>query len=268
MDKEPVLLNVEDRIAWITLNRPDRHNAFNSYVIEALTDVFTELESHPNLVAAVLAGNGESFSAGADLNWMKQAAEATEEKNQDDALDLSRMLHRLYTLPAVTIARVQGTAMGGGLGLVSCCDVVAALSETTFAFSEVKLGLIPATISPYVLAATGPGPARRYFQTGEQFSSPTAQEVGLVHEVFETGEEMDNFIERLLEDLQKNGIQAMKQAKRLCLDYAYRPVTEDLLEDAAQRIARARTSDEGREGVRAFLEDRSPDWKQANEDNV
>ncbi len=259
-NQEPVQFQVTDRMARVTLNRPDRHNAFNSNVIDQLDEILSELEGREDVIALVLRGRGESFSAGADLNWMEEAAGASEKENREDALELARMLNDLYTLPLTTIACVKGAALGGGLGLVACCDIVITRTDATFGLSEVRVGLIPATISPYVLAAIGPRQTRRYAQTGERFTGTKAAELGLAHEVVEDDDEMENVLDELLRSLRKNGPRAMAKAKQLCLDFAGRRISEDVIEETARRIAAARTSEEGREGVRAFLSDRPPSW--------
>lgn len=255
-----VLLDIKDRVAHITLNRPDKHNAFDGSVIDRLMEIMDTIEEEEDLVAAILRGKGKSFSAGADLSWMKKAVDASEEENRQGALRLSRVLNKLNTLPVVTIACVQGAAMGGGLGLVACCDIVIAQENAIFSFSEVQVGLIPATISPYVLNTIGQRQARRYFQTGEKMSPARAQEMDLVHEVVLDDDAMNEQLETLLRSIRTNGPSAMKQAKQLCLDYAGKTVTEEVIKDTADRIAQARVSAEAQEGIQAFLEDRKPDW--------
>lgn len=251
-----VILNVTDGVAHVTLNRPEVHNAFNAAMIARLADIWDELAARDDVSVVVLTGKGKSFSAGADLGWMKEAASYTEAQNKADALALAQMLYKLYTLPQLTIATVYGAAMGGGLGLVACCDIVIADIETKFALSEVKLGLIPATIAPYVIRAMGERAARRYFQTGERFDGQKALEIGLVHRVAERPDEVDYLLNRELHEIAKNGPQAMKEAKKLCLDVAGRLITPDLLEDTAERISQIRTMPEAQERLAAFLEKR------------
>ncbi|HEY0901676.1 MAG TPA: enoyl-CoA hydratase-related protein, partial [Micavibrio sp.] len=238
MNDAVVLLNVADGVATITLNRPDTHNAFDEHVIAALTGKLDVLHLDKSVRVLVLRGAGKSFSAGADLNWMKRAAGFTEDQNKADALALAGMLNKLYTLPLLTIACVQGAAMGGGLGLVSCCDIVIADQDALFALSEVKLGLIPATIAPYVLRAMGERQARRYFQTGERFKGKTAHTMGFVHEVVSGTEAMDARLIEILKSVASNGPNAMKDAKKLCLDLAGQDITPALMDDTAARIAR------------------------------
>lgn len=262
MGKDIVLLEIKDGVAWVTLNKPDAHNAFDDQVIARLSHIWDELSGNDEVIAVVLQGKGKSFSAGADLNWMKRAASYTEQQNQIDAYELASMLQKLYSLPKVTIACVQGAAFGGGLGLVSCCDIVLADESAKFALSEVKLGLIPATIAPYVLRAIGERQARRYSQTGERFDGNRAYEIGLVHELCKDQKAMDAKREELIKGLKANGPQAMAASKQLCLDLAGEPITEEVLEGTASRIARTRAGDEAKEGLSAFLEKRKAKWAQ------
>lgn len=260
MTDEIVLLEIKDSIAYVTLNRPEVHNAFDETVIARLSEIWDELADNKDVMAVVLQGKGKSFSAGADMNWMRRAADFTEEQNKSDALALATMLNKLYCLPKVTIACVQGAAMGGGMGLVCCCDIVIAEEDAKFALSEVKLGLIPATISPYVLAAIGPRQSRRYFQTGERFDGKKALEIGLAHELAERPEDMEYHLHVILKNLSTNGPKSMVAAKQLCLDLAGKPITQDILDDTASRIAAARAGDEAKEGLSAFLEKRKAAW--------
>ncbi|QQG37215.1 MAG: enoyl-CoA hydratase/isomerase family protein [Micavibrio aeruginosavorus] len=260
MKNDIVLMNVLDGVATITLNRPDTHNAFDEHMIAALSGKLDALHVEKDVRAVILSGNGKSFSAGADLNWMKRAANFSEEQNKADALALAEMLHKLYTLPVVTIACVQGAAMGGGMGLVSCCDFVIADENALFALSEVKLGLIPATIAPYVLRAIGERQARRYFQSGERINAAQACEIGLAHEIAGGPEDMADKLESFIKGILVNGPEAMKAAKKLCLDLAGKPLTPSLMEDTASRIAHTRAGAEAKEGLSAFLEKRKATW--------
>ncbi|HEC00189.1 MAG TPA: gamma-carboxygeranoyl-CoA hydratase [Sphingomonadales bacterium] len=250
----------DDGIAFVTLNRPEVHNAFDEHMISRLSEVFQTLEADKHCRAVVLRGAGKSFSAGADLNWMARAADFSHNENLADAEHLAIMLSDLYSMNKLTIACVQGAAMGGGLGLVACCDLVIADVNTTFALSEVKIGLIPATISPYVLSAIGARHARRYFQTGERFKGQQAHDMGLVHELTTTKDEMDAQLHVMLDHVRANGPLAMREAKRLILDYGGRAITPDIMEDSAERIAAIRARAEAKEGLAAFLEKRKPDW--------
>ena len=249
-----------DGIAFVTLNRPEVHNAFDEHMISRLSTVFQTLDADNHCRTVVLRGAGKSFSAGADLNWMARAADFSHNENLADAERLAIMLNDLYSMNKLTIACVQGAAMGGGLGLVSCCDLVIADINTTFALSEVKIGLIPATISPYVLSAIGARHARRYFQTGERFKGQQAHDMGLVHELTTTEEEMDAQLQNMLDHVRANGPLAMRESKRLILDYGGRAITPDMMEDSAERIAAIRARAEAKEGLAAFLEKRKPDW--------
>jgi methylglutaconyl-CoA hydratase len=260
MSADIVLLEVKNNVATVTLNRPDVHNAFDEHMIAALTKIFDELAGRADVRVVVLKGAGKSFSAGADLNWMKRAAGFTKEQNKADAIALATMLNKLNTLPKLTVALVQGAAMGGGFGLVSCCDIVIAAADAKFALSEVRLGLIPATIAPYVIAAIGPRHARRYFQTGERFTGVQAQAIGLVHEVAEVADDMPLILGALLDQVAANGPQAMAASKKLCLDITGRAVTPELMDDTATRIAQTRADDEAKEGLGAFLEKRKASW--------
>ena len=260
MTLDIVLMNVENGVATITLNRPDAHNAFDDHVIAALSGKLDVLRLESDVHAVVLRGTGKSFSAGADLNWMKRAAAYTEAQNKADALALADMLNKLYTLPIVSIACVQGAAMGGGMGLTACCDIVIADKDAIFSLSEVKLGLIPATIAPYVLKAMGERQARRYFQTGERFSGQRAYDMGFVHEVADGVADIETRLETLLKIIAANGPGAMKDAKKLCLDFAGIPITPETINDTANRIAHTRGGAEAKEGLSAFLEKRKAQW--------
>lgn len=260
MTDEIVILEIKDGVAHITLNRPDVHNAFDEHVIMRLTAIFDDLAIREDVMAVVLRGKGKSFSAGADLNWMKRAAGFSREQNKADAMALATMLNKLNSLPKVTIACVQGAAMGGGMGLVSCCDVVIAEKDAAFALSEVKLGLIPATIAPYVLRAMGERQARRYFQTGERFNGEKAHQIGFVHELADRPEDVAYVLHQILKSLSANAPEAMAAAKRLCLDLAGKEIDSAVLEDTATRIAQIRSTDEAKEGLSAFLEKRKAGW--------
>jgi methylglutaconyl-CoA hydratase len=231
----------------VTLARPEQRNAFDAELIRDLTFAFADVG---NARAVVLAGDGPSFSAGADVEWMRSSIELSYERNVEDALRLRTMLRTIEECPAPVIARVHGHALGGGVGLVAVSDVAIADPDTLFGFSEVRLGIIPAVISPYVLAKTGPGPVRRYFVTGERFSAETALRIGLVNEV---ADDPAAAVDGVVHELLSAGPEAARHAKRLVLE---RPDGED----TAHRIAARRTSAEGQEGLRAFLERRPPPW--------
>ena len=231
----------------VTLARPESRNAFDAAVIAELAEVFVDVGTAR---AVVLRGDGPSFCAGADVDWMRASADLTVEENVADANALRRMLEAIDGCPAPVIAAVHGHALGGGVGLVACSDVAVADERTVFAFSEVKLGIVPAVISPFALRKIGESAARRYFVTGERFDAATALRIGLVHDV---SNDLDASLEHLLAELRTAGPRAARHAKRLVLEHPHGPET-------ARRIAERRTSDEGQEGLRAFLERRRPSW--------
>ena len=256
------LFRVERRaggVVWLTLDRPEIHNAFDDRLIAELTKKLEVLGTDDGVRVLVLTGAGRSFSAGADLNWMRRTASYGEAENLADARALAKLMQTLNELPKPTVARVGGAALGGGTGLVACCDVVVASEQATFGTTEVRLGLIPAVIGPYVLAAIGPRHARRLMLTGERISAAEALRLGLVHEVV-APEHLDGAVERIVGDLLKSGPAALAAAKRLVRDLSGRPVDAALIDDTAQRIARLRATSEAREGVGAFLEKRPPAW--------
>ena len=246
-------------VAVIWLNRPDLRNAFNETMISELSSAITTLNDDAGIRAVVLAGRGKSFCAGADLNWMKKMAGYGAEENYADALRLAELLHALYSMKKPTIARVHGHAFAGGMGLVSACDLAVASFEAEFCLSEVKIGLIPATIGPYVVAATGARAARRYMLTGERFTAAEAYRIGLVHEIA-PAEKLDEKIDELLIHLVSGGSCAHAGVKSLVDVIERSTLDEALMKDTAKRIASIRASDEGKEGVRSFLEKRKPAW--------
>ena len=245
--------------AIVTLNRPQLHNAFDDELIARLTTLFHELGSNEVVRVVLLAANGKSFSAGADLNWMRRMANYTEEENYQDAMRLADMLRTLNELSKPTIALVHGATFGGGVGLIACCDIVLAAPEASFSLSEVKLGIIPAVISPYVVSAVGPRMARRYALTAERFSTNEALRIGLVHEVVEA-ESLHTRARELATVLINNGPNALRECKALIHNVARGRIDQRMIEETAQRIARIRASDEGQEGLSAFLEKRKPNW--------
>ncbi|AJE04712.1 enoyl-CoA hydratase/isomerase family protein [Geobacter pickeringii] len=260
MTDKTILTDIDERgIATLTMNRPELHNAFDDALIATLTGELRRLESDDAVRVVVLAAAGRSFSAGADLSWMRRMADYTREENLADALGLAELMGTLATLKKPTIAAVQGAAYGGGVGLVACCDIAIASRRATFCLSEVKLGLIPAVISPYVVEAIGPRAARRYFQSAESFGGDEAHRLGLVHEVT-AEEELSGAVERLAAGLLANGPRAMAAAKELVARVAAGPVDGAMIRDTAERIAATRASDEGKEGLSAFLEKRKPAW--------
>ncbi|MES2150120.1 MAG: enoyl-CoA hydratase/isomerase family protein [Pseudomonadota bacterium] len=248
-----------ERVATVTLNRPEVRNAFNETTIAELALAFDELGRNEDLRAIVLAANGAAFCAGADLNWMKKMAAYSHAENHADAARLADMLRTIYLCPKPVVARIQGDCYAGGVGLAAACDIIIAVEEANFCLSEVKLGLIPATISPYVIKAMGENAARRYFLTAERFSAAEAQRIGFVHQVV-AADALDASLAALLKALTGNSPNAVREAKTLVRDMAGQPVSDALLQDTAERIARIRASSEGREGVAAFLEKRKPSW--------
>ena len=246
-------------IARVFLNRPDVRNAFNDGVIAELTAAFRELGQDASLRAIVLGGHGKAFCAGADLSWMKAMAGYSWEQNRDDAQALADMLWTVYSCPLPVIGRIHGDCYAGGVGLASVCDVLVAAEGVHFCLSEAKLGLLPATIGPYVIKAMGEQAARRWFITAERFSAAHAAASGFVHEVV-GADQLDATVDEIVAALVANGPQAVKACKRLVQDLASRPIDDALRADTARRIADIRASDEGREGVRSFLEKRSPGW--------
>lgn len=259
MTASDLLLQREAGIATVTLNRPERHNAFDDRLIAELTDMLRALGADPSVRVVVLTGAGASFSAGADLNWMRRMAAYSREDNYRDALALAELMETLDALPKPTVARVQGAAFGGGVGLVACCDIVIASERASFCLSETRLGLIPAAISPYVIKAIGEQQARRYFISAERFDAAEARRIGLVHELA-APEALDARVRALLAQLAGNGPQAMAAAKRLARDVAQAPLARPLIEETARRIAEIRVGAEGQEGLCAFLEKRKPGW--------
>ena len=246
-------------VARVTLHRPDVRNAFNEGLIAELTAAFTTLGQREDLRAIVLAAEGKAFCAGADLNWMKAMAGYSWEENHADATRLADMLWAIYSCPLPVIARVQGDVYAGGVGLVACADIVVAVDTAGFCLSEAKLGLLPATIGPYVVKALGEQASRRYFVTAERFSAAEAHRLGLVHEVV-TADALDAKVAELTAAVTANGPAAVRACKQLVKDVASREITPALRDDTARRIADIRASSEGREGVQSFLGKTKPGW--------
>ncbi len=255
-----VITDIDDLgVAWVRLNNPDRHNAFDDQIIGQLTEAFAEVAGNPNVRVMVLGSEGKSFSAGADLGWMKRMASYSYKENLRDAGALALMLKTLNQMPQPTIARVQGAAFGGAVGLVSCCDMAVAATNASFSLSEVKIGLVPATISPYVIAAIGERWARRYFLTAERFDAQRAMQIGLVNEAV-NAEQLDQQINSLIEALLVNGPEAVMAAKQLVFDVSGKPIDQNLIDHSCEVIAAIRVSEQGQEGLNAFLEKRKPHW--------
>ncbi len=252
-------VQIDDGVAMLLLNRPELHNAFNDVMIAELTHAFAAIDRDPAVRVLVLGGRGKSFCAGGDLNWMKRMSGYTFQQNFNDALALAEMLHTLNTMHKPTIARVHGAAYAGGMGLVAACDIAIAAQDAEFCLSEARLGLSPATISPYVVAAMGERHARRYFLTAERFSAAEAFRIGFVHDLA-TADELDAKVDGLLRHLLATGPMAVAACKDLVRAVAKAKIDRDLINDTATRIATIRATEEGREGVRAFLEKRKPVW--------
>ena len=255
-----ILTEIDGPVAIVTLDRADKHNAFDDVLIADLTAALKAIDIDPAVRVLVLSASGKSFSAGADLNWMQRIAAYSEAENVRDAMGLATLMRTLHDLSKPTIARVQGAAYGGGVGLVACCDMAVGTHDAAFSLSEVRLGLIPAVISPYVIAAIGRRAARRYFLTAERFDAGEAYRLGLLSELANDEDDMDRKIEALIAAILAAGPVAVHEAKRLIDAVADRPLSDALVDDTARRIARVRVSAEGQEGLQAFLGKRKPIW--------
>jgi len=252
-------LRFDAGVSTLTLNRPEVRNAFNEEVIAELTAVFLELGRRAEVRCIVLAASGTAFCAGADLNWMKRMAGYSRDENLDDASALARMLEVIYQCPKPTIAKVQGDVYAGGLGLVTACDIAIAADTAHYCVSEVRIGLIPATISPYLIRAIGARAAHRWFLTAERFGAAQATACGLVHEAVPAGD-LDARVAALAHTLVQAGPEAIQACKKLLHDVAGQEMSDSLLQDTAERIADIRVTPEGREGIGAFLDKRKPNW--------
>ena len=255
-----ILEATPEGVAYVTLNRPDKRNAFDTTMIEGLTETFETLHGADHVRVVYLRGAGGTFCAGADLEWMGVAAGMTEDDNRSDAMTVAEMLKALADIPAVTVALVEGAAVGGGAGLVAACDMAVAVSGARFGFSEVRLGLIPAMIAPYVVEAVGPRTARGLFATGRGFDAAEALRFGLVTEVVENAAGLLAAEQRITADVMAAAPGAAYEAKLLAREVYGQEIDHSLMQDTARRLARARVSEEGREGVAAFLARRSPGW--------
>jgi len=256
-----LLVSHEDRVAVLTLNRPELHNAFDDALIADLTAAYREAGRDPQVRAILLRANGASFCAGADLNWMRRMAAYSEAENRADAERLGALMQVIDTCPKPTLARVHGSAFAGAIGLIACSDIAVTVPEALFAVTEVRIGLIPAVISPYLVRAMGVRQARRYFLTAERFSAETACALGLVHEVV-PAEELDGAIARHLKALAAGSPAALAATKDLVAAVDH-PLSGEVIADTARRIAAQRASADGREGLSAFLEKRKPEWGQS-----
>ncbi|MBV9737670.1 MAG: enoyl-CoA hydratase/isomerase family protein [Candidatus Eremiobacteraeota bacterium] len=255
---DPMLeISVSEAVAHVTLNRPDVRNAFNAELIAELQRAFERLGNDGTLRAVILSGAGKTFCGGADINWMRASLELSREENVSDAKRMSEMFATIDRCPRPVIARIHGAALGGGAGLVAVCDVAIASNDAQFGFTEVKLGILPAVISPFVLRKIGVSHARALFLTGERFSAERAENIGLVHEVVRF-EHLDTAVDRVVDEIKSGGRNAIAVAKKTIAEVTARP--EDAREITSQAIAQQRTSPEGQEGLRAFLERRKPNW--------
>ncbi len=252
-------LNVQGGVATLVLSRPEVRNAFNDDVIAEFTQAFGALGPREDVRCVVLAAVGQAFCAGADLNWMRRMADYTHAENLADAAQLAEMLRAIYECPKPTVARIQGDVYAGGMGLVAACDVAVSVDTAQYCLSEVKLGLIPATISPYVIRAMGARAAHRYFLTAERFDAGEAHRIGFIHEVV-TADALDAKVAEITQALVNAGPEAVKLCKKLVQDVADQPITPALVQMTVEGIADVRVSPEGREGVQSFLQKRKPNW--------
>ncbi|MGH8831785.1 MAG: enoyl-CoA hydratase/isomerase family protein [Polaromonas sp.] len=252
-------LTVQAGVATLVLNRPEVRNAFNDEVIAEFTQAFGELGTREEVRCVVLAPAGQAFCAGADLNWMRRMADYSHAENLADAAQLAEMLRAIYECPKPTIARVQGDVFAGGMGLVAACDMAVSVDTATYCLSEVKLGLIPATISPYVIRAMGARSAHRYFLTAERFDAQEAHRIGFVHEVV-SADQLDAKVSEITQALVNASPAAVKACKQLVQDVAGREITAPLIASTVQGIADIRSSEQGKEGVQSFLQKRKPSW--------
>ncbi|KKM99601.1 hypothetical protein LCGC14_1146280 [marine sediment metagenome] len=247
-------------VTEIVLNRPDKRNAFDDVIIQQLIRVITEIDANSDTKVVILRSEGKHFSAGADLGWMRRMADNSQQENLEDSRQLARLMECLNQLSKPVIGLVQGAAYGGAVGLAACCDIVIATEKTSFCLSEVKLGLIPAVISPYVLRAMGERQARRYFLSAEVFTARDAECFGLVHMVCDDVDAMNARCDEMLQQLSVNGPEAMKAAKSLVFAVSHKPINSTVIDDTAHRIADIRVGEEGQEGLSAFLNKRRAHW--------
>jgi methylglutaconyl-CoA hydratase len=261
MNYQTIELSLSNSVATVTLNRPQVLNAFSDLTISELDNCVSTVGERDDIRLILLVSRGKCFSAGADLAWMKRMAQSSYQENLADAHRLAAMLHTVYSCRKPVVARIQGDAFGGGVGLIAAADIAIAIDSARFSLSEVTLGLIPATISPYVIRAISARAARRYFTTGERFGAAEAHRIGLLHEVA-PAERLDAQVQSIVSAILKNGPDAVAKSKQLIQDIEGRSLSQELLAETAERIAQVRASEEGREGVRAFLEKRAPSWRQ------
>ena len=262
MDHRNLQVEISEGIATVWMNRPERHNAFDETLIAELHDAFRRLDDDPKTRVIVLAGRGKSFSAGADLEWMRRLAGCGIEENLRDARALAAMLYAIDRVQKPTVARIHGTALGGGTGLACVCNVAIATTDATFATTEVKFGLVPAAIGPYVVRAIGERNAYRYFLTAERFDANEARRIGMVHEVC-APDAIDGRVHAIANTLLVGGPKAQAAAKQLISGVAYRTIDDVVIEETAQCIAKLRATPEAKEGIGAFLQKRQPNWLQS-----
>ena len=254
------LESTPEGVTTITINRPERRNAFDSLTIEALTEAFETLHGADHVRLVFLRGAGPAFCAGGDFDWTAQATELTEDDNRADAMTLARMFKQLSEIPAVTVALVHGAAFGGGAGLVAVCDYAVAVKEARFAFSEVKVGLTPSVVAPYIVNAIGPSAARALFVTGRAFDAEEALRIGLVHELAADAAGLEAAAARLTQEVMAAAPEAVRDSRRLVYDVWGRPIDHGLMEETARSLAHRRVSEEAREGIAAFKAKRKPSW--------
>jgi len=257
---QSIVTEVDDSVGIVTLNKEERHNAFDQQLIDELTHALLSLDADPAARVIVLSSAGKSFCAGADLNWMKRAITNTAQENLHDAHAFARLMRTLNELSKPTIARVHGPAFGGGVGLIAACDIALATYDAQFALTEVKLGILPAVVAPYLMAAIGERQCRRYLLSAERFSAAEAYRIGLVHEIVPGEEELDEAIGEIIDSLLKNGPNAQAECKALLRIVAGQPIDDATVEETTQRAAIVRSTPEGHEGLSAFLEKRKPNW--------
>jgi methylglutaconyl-CoA hydratase len=263
-NQNAVLTTIDQRgVAHLTLNRPEVHNAFDDRVIDYLINALNELDANPDVRVLVLGSNGKNFSAGADLNWMRSMAQKNLEENLEDAAKLAELMRRLDTFSKPTLALVQGAAFGGALGLIACCDIAIATQKSSFCLSEVKIGLIPAAISPYVMRAIGEKASRRYFLSAERFFAEQAHHLGLIDILVEDNDDLVTASETQIAMLLNNSPAALSAAKSLIAAVSQKPIDAAVIADTSARIAQIRVSEEGQEGLTSFLNKRKPNWIKA-----
>ena len=261
LQHENVVCRIDEfGVASLTLNREDKSNAFDDEMIQLMTEHLHSLRNNDEIRCLIIRAEGKHFSAGADLNWMKSMANKSHDENLKDAEQLADLMYQLDNFPHPTISLVLGSAFGGALGLICCSDIAVATEDANFCFSEVKLGLIPATIGPYICRAIGARHARRYMLTAERFDSAMALQMGLVHKVVDSLHKQDEFVNELIQLLMRNSPEAVKQTKSLCLQCEKKPIDKELIQFTSQLIADARVSVQGQEGLHAFFDKRAPNW--------